>query len=131
MFGVQSRTMWLYVCLCCGLLYPNNSISNVVVSVTIHDIIYICICHMFICVYVWSCVYNVNAYVYVFVYVYVNVYVYVDVHVHVDENVYVDKNISVFVYVYVFVFVLIRIFHTLQGFVQRDNCIFEVLFPKC
>ena len=37
MFKVQSHTMWLHMCLCCGLFYPRNSISIVVVSVTIHD----------------------------------------------------------------------------------------------
>ena len=34
--------MWPYMCLCCGLC-PHNSISNVVVSLTIHDNTKICV----------------------------------------------------------------------------------------
>ena len=41
-FKVQSHTMWPYMCLCCGcLVHPHNSISNVVVSLTIHDNVHI------------------------------------------------------------------------------------------
>ena len=35
--GVQSHAMRLYMCLCFGLFASTHSISNVVVSVTIHD----------------------------------------------------------------------------------------------
>ena len=40
--------MWLYMCLCCGFLYPHNSVSNVVVSVTIHDNIQTKIIYLYI-----------------------------------------------------------------------------------
>ena len=32
--------MWPSMCMCCGLFAPHNSISNVVVSLTIHDNMY-------------------------------------------------------------------------------------------
>ena len=36
-FKVQSDATRLYMCMCCGLFVPHNSISTVVVSLTIHD----------------------------------------------------------------------------------------------
>ena len=39
-----NHTQWPYMCMCCGLSVPRQFIPNVVVSVTIHNDMYICKC---------------------------------------------------------------------------------------
>ena len=62
-FGIQSHAMRLYMCICCGLLRTDNSISNVVVSLMIDGMyMYIYLCfgvsmyEYIICVFVCLCV---------------------------------------------------------------------------
>ena len=98
MFKVQSHTMWPYMCLCCGCLCPHNSISNVVVFVTIHD--------------------NMRRYTYIFKYVrvvakimkllwkviniYMCAYTCIFIHIHIHVHIYIYTYIHIYIYMYMY-----------------------------
>ena len=97
MFEVQSHTVWPYMCMCCGLFAPTQSISNVVVSLTIHDnIIYIC----------KRCSKKhetvVEGHKHIHVRIHVHFHTHIHIHIHVQVHVRVRVRVRVFVFVLAF-----------------------------